>query len=67
MAYTLTIYTHRPTGRDRPAAEKIAGLIFGDEWQAPPEPATWACQLQIWLPNQTKRPARLSPAGRFRW
>ena len=30
MAYTLTIYTHRSTGRDQPAADKVAGLIFGD-------------------------------------
>lgn len=35
MAYTLTIYTHRSTGRDRPAAEKIAGLIFGEQWKDP--------------------------------
>jgi integrase len=32
MAYTPTMYTHRSTGRDRPAAEKIAGLIFGEQW-----------------------------------
>lgn len=38
MAYTLTIYTHRSTGRDQPAADKVAGLIFGDEWQGPAEP-----------------------------
>jgi integrase len=38
MAYTLTIYTHRSTGRDQPAAEKVAGLIFGDGWQAPADP-----------------------------
>jgi integrase len=35
MAYTLTIYTHRSTGRDRLAAEKIAGLIFGEQWRDP--------------------------------
>lgn len=29
MAYTLTIYTHRSTGRDRQAAEKVATAIFG--------------------------------------
>jgi hypothetical protein len=40
MAYTLTIYTHRSTGRDRPAAERIADMIFGKEWEAPPDPAT---------------------------
>jgi integrase len=28
MAYTLQIYTHRSTGKDRAAAEKIAGLLF---------------------------------------
>src|SRR3954453_19701005 len=27
MAYTLTIYTHRSTGRDQPAADKVAGVI----------------------------------------
>jgi hypothetical protein len=37
MAYTLTIYTHRSTGRDQPAADKVAGLIFGDAWQGPPD------------------------------
>jgi integrase len=35
MAYTLTIYTHRSTGRDRPTVEKIAGLIFGEQWKDP--------------------------------
>jgi integrase len=29
MAYTLQIYTHRSTGKDRSAAEKVAGLLFG--------------------------------------
>jgi integrase len=37
MAYTLTIYTHRSTGRDQPAADKVAGLIFGDDWHGPAE------------------------------
>jgi integrase len=37
MAYTLTIYTHRSTGRDKGAAEKVAGVIFGDDWEGPPE------------------------------
>jgi len=36
MAYTLTIYTHRSTGRDQPAADKIAKTIFGEGWVAPP-------------------------------
>lgn len=35
MAYTLQIYTHRSTGRDKTAAEKVAGIIFGDDWQGP--------------------------------
>lgn len=35
MAYTLQIYTHRSTGRDRTAADKVAAVIFGDDWQAP--------------------------------
>jgi integrase len=32
MNVTTQIYTHRSTGRDRDAAAKVAGLIFGDEW-----------------------------------
>lgn len=35
MAYTLSIYTHRSTGRDRQAAETVAGVIFGDGWKPP--------------------------------
>jgi integrase len=35
MAYTLQIYTHRSTGRDRAAAKKVAGFIFGDDWRGP--------------------------------
>jgi integrase len=38
MAYTLQIYTHRSTGRDRQAAETIAGVIFGDGWKPPTIP-----------------------------
>lgn len=37
MAYTLT-YTHRSTGRDRPATEKVAEVIFCDGWDAPTTP-----------------------------
>ncbi len=33
MAYTLSIYTHRSTGRDKIAAKKVADVIFGDDWQ----------------------------------
>jgi integrase len=36
MAYTLQIYTHRSTGRDREAAKRVADLIFGDGWKRPP-------------------------------
>jgi hypothetical protein len=36
MAYTLQIYTHRSTGRDREAAKKVAGLIFGEGWTTQP-------------------------------
>ncbi len=32
MAYTLQIYTHRSTGKDAPAATKMAEIIFGNEW-----------------------------------
>jgi integrase len=35
MAYTLTIYTHRSTGRDKTAAEIVADVIFGDDWHSP--------------------------------
>jgi hypothetical protein len=35
MAYTLQIYTHRSTGRDRAATTKVAGFIFGDGWKGP--------------------------------
>jgi integrase len=32
MAYTLQIYTHRSTGKDRNAAETVAGVILGNRW-----------------------------------
>lgn len=32
MAYTLQIYTHRSTGRDRQAAETVAGVILRGGW-----------------------------------
>ncbi|HET9139762.1 site-specific integrase, partial [Actinophytocola sp.] len=35
MAYTLSIYTHRSTGLDRSAAEKVANVIFGRTSTAP--------------------------------
>lgn len=35
MAYTLAIYTHKSTGKDRGAAETVAGVILG---------AGWACE-----------------------
>ncbi|BFU42498.1 hypothetical protein [Krasilnikovia sp. MM14-A1004] len=35
MAHTLSIYTRRSTSRDRQAAEKVAGMIFGDGWSPP--------------------------------
>lgn len=38
MAYTLSIYTHPSTGRDKTAAKKVADIIFGDNWQGPPGP-----------------------------
>jgi hypothetical protein len=38
MAYTLTIYTHRSTGRDKTAAKKVADVIFGNHWPEPPDP-----------------------------
>jgi integrase len=35
MAYTLQIYTHRSTGRDRDASKKVADVIFGEDWERP--------------------------------
>lgn len=32
MAYTLAIYTHKSTGKDRGAAETVAGVLFGTGW-----------------------------------
>jgi hypothetical protein len=32
MAYTLAIYTHKSTGRDRGAAETVAGVLLGAGW-----------------------------------
>jgi integrase len=32
MAYTLSIYTHRSTGKDKRAAETVAGVILGGGW-----------------------------------
>jgi hypothetical protein len=32
MAYTLAIYTHKSTGRDRGAAETVAGVLLGAWW-----------------------------------
>jgi len=33
MAYTLAIYTHKSTGKDRGAAETVAGVLLGAGWQ----------------------------------
>ncbi len=32
MAYTLAIYTHKSTGKDRGAAETVAGVLLGTRW-----------------------------------
>ena len=32
MAYTLSIYTHRSTGKDKRAAETVAGVLLGAGW-----------------------------------
>lgn len=32
MAYTLAIYTHKSTGKDRGAAETVAGVLLGAGW-----------------------------------
>lgn len=32
MAYTLAIYTHKSTGKDRGAAEIVAGVLLGAGW-----------------------------------
>jgi hypothetical protein len=33
MAYTLAIYTHKSTGKDRGAAETVAGVLLGAGWK----------------------------------
>ncbi len=33
MAYTLAIYTHKSTGKDRAAAETVAGVLLGASWE----------------------------------
>lgn len=38
MAYTLAIYTHPSTGKDKAAAQKVANIIFGEDWRGPPDP-----------------------------
>jgi hypothetical protein len=38
MNVTAQIYTHRSVGKDRDSAERIADLIFGEDWQMPPSP-----------------------------
>lgn len=35
MAYTLSIYTHRSTGKDKRAAETVAGVLLGTGWTCP--------------------------------
>jgi integrase len=32
MAFALTRYTHRSTGKDRAAAENVAGVLLGTGW-----------------------------------
>jgi integrase len=32
MAYTLAIYTHKSTGKDRGAAATVAGVLLGAGW-----------------------------------
>lgn len=32
MAYTLVIYTHKSTGKDRGASETVAGVLLGAGW-----------------------------------
>jgi hypothetical protein len=32
MAYTLAIYTHKSTGKDRGAAETVASVLLGSGW-----------------------------------
>jgi hypothetical protein len=32
MAYTLAIYTHKSTGKDRGAAETVVGMLLGTGW-----------------------------------
>jgi integrase len=39
MNVTAQIYTHRSVGKDRDAAERVADLIFGEDWRMPPAAA----------------------------
>jgi hypothetical protein len=32
MSYTLALYTHRSTGKDRNAAKNVAGVLLGTGW-----------------------------------
>lgn len=32
MAYTLALYTHPSTGKDRAAVESVAGVLLGVGW-----------------------------------
>jgi len=38
MNVTAQIYTHRSVGKDRDAADRVAGLIFGEDWDVPKGP-----------------------------
>lgn len=35
VTVTAQIYTHRSVGRDRQSAERVADLIFGEDWELP--------------------------------
>jgi integrase len=41
MAYTLAIYTHKSTGKDRGAAETVAEVLIGAGWTCARCNAAW--------------------------
>lgn len=45
MAYTLAIYTHKSTGKDRGAAETVAGVLLGTGWTCHECGASYICEV----------------------
>jgi integrase len=64
MAYTLTIYTHRSTGHDQPAADKAASRGLPGGVTGPGCKARW---LPIGLHHACERPPERSLRRPFPW